>query len=306
MAPGLTDTLIGKIQSKNRLQRAFLVFARKNLKVAEVKELDLYIEHCLRQGHDLNFLTECYRVIVQDTVKEQLYFRRNGRYRHSSYDDVDQLTYQNPAYMQAYMHGLALTSWLWPNHVAIYRWFVEKLPKSQSGSYLEIGPGPGHFMRAAIRHSSYENYLGVDISPTSAALTKAMLSGEKMKSGRQWSIEIQDFLKFGQDRMFDAIVMGEVLEHVNEPQAFLKKLRLLSHPKSFIFVTTAINAPAIDHIFLFPDAASVEALAQSCGLRVRDRLVLPYHGVPMKETIRQKLPINIALVLSHAGNRERS
>jgi 2-polyprenyl-3-methyl-5-hydroxy-6-metoxy-1,4-benzoquinol methylase len=295
----LTNRLIEKIQQKNALQRGFLIFARENLRPEEIHEFDRYIEHCLAEGRDLDFLADCYHVIVNDTFKEQVYFRRHQRYRYTTYEEVEKVTYQNPQYMTAYMHGLAITSWLWPNHVAIHRWFIEKLPKDHPGSYLEIGPGPGHFIRGAIDLSSYSEFLGVDISPTSAALTRAMLSGRPTKPGRDWRIEITDFLAFDPGRRFDAIVMGEVLEHVSQPAPFLEKIRHLSKPDAFIFITTAINAPAIDHIYLFPDAASVEDLARRAGLEVRETLLLPYHGTTMEQTMTDKLPVNIALILSH-------
>jgi 2-polyprenyl-3-methyl-5-hydroxy-6-metoxy-1,4-benzoquinol methylase len=94
--------------------------------------------------------------------------------------------------------------------------------------------------------------------------------------------------------------MGEVLEHVEAPLAFLAKIRSLAAPGGFVFVTTAINAPAVDHIWLFRSPAEVTAMAAAAGLRVTAELVVPYTGLSLEESLRTRMPINIALALTRA------
>ncbi len=91
--------------------------------------------------------------------------------------------------------------------------------------------------------------------------------------------------------------MGEVLEHVEQPFLFLRRIKDLANQGAFIFITTAVNAPAIDHIYLFRTVDEVHDLAVTAGLKVKEILATPYKGCTMDETVQQKLPINVAMVL---------
>ena len=91
--------------------------------------------------------------------------------------------------------------------------------------------------------------------------------------------------------------MGEVLEHVEQPALFMARIRELAAPGAFVFITTAINAPAVDHIYLFDTPDAVRALVRKAGFAIKAELVAPYVGMTLEETLAQKLPINIALQL---------
>ena len=96
---------------------------------------------------------------------------------------------------------------------------------------------------------------------------------------------------------YGALVAGEVLEHVEQPLAFLRKVRELAAPGAFIYVTTAINAPEIDHIYLFDSVEQVRRMTAEAGLRIEDEEVFPYTGLSLEECEARRLPVNLALVL---------
>ena len=261
-----------EIASTNEKHRPFLEAAFERLSDEERHELAEYISFCLEDGLDVETLAASYGVIVEDTLREQLYFLRHKEYRHSSFAEVADSVYFDDTYMRHYMHGLALTAFIWPNHLDMQRFFVRCLPREQTGSYLEIGPGHGANFLAAMRRGSYGTFTGVDISPTSIDLTRRLVARAVPNRVDDVVLLQEDFLNWQPDNApFDAIVMGEVLEHVEQPGAFLAQIATLSGPDTYIHVTTCINAPAIDHIYLFRDNDEIEKMIAANGLRVVDR-----------------------------------
>jgi hypothetical protein len=56
----------------------------------------------------------------------------------------------------------------------------------------------------------------------------------------------------------------------------------------------------VDHIWLFRSPAEVTAMAADAGLQVTAELVVPYTGLSLEESLRTRMPINIALALTRA------
>ena len=198
--------------------------------------------------------------------------------------------------MSLYMHGLLLTLFFWPNHLELIRFFRKTLPKDKRGNYLEIGPGHGYFFKMAVDLTDYDQCIGIDLSETSIRQTKALVDSKH--SGKCIHLHCMDFLQFPLNTAdYDAIVMGEMLEHVENPQDFLKKIAVIAKKDAYIFITTCINAPAIDHIYHFKDTTQIEAVFSDCGLCIKKQCILPYVGKTVKECIDRLLPINVGYVL---------
>jgi 2-polyprenyl-3-methyl-5-hydroxy-6-metoxy-1,4-benzoquinol methylase len=291
------DILREKISFLNKLQRPFLEKAVGHLYPDELEELELYISDCLSGGWDIDYLAQSYDLIVKDTVREQMYFKKHKRYRYSTYEQVKSAVYLNDEYMSKYMQGLALTSFLWPNHAKMRKYFLETIPKETKGKYLEVGPGHGFYFLQAMKRTKYDWFYGVDISPTSVEMTEKILASAGFGHRSNYKIIQGNFLDFAFDQIFDAAVMGEVLEHVEEPRAFLEKLKDVTAADAYIFLTTCINTPAFDHIFLFESVSHVESSIVAAGLTVKDKCVLPYSGCSLEDSEKNKLPVNIALIL---------
>jgi 2-polyprenyl-3-methyl-5-hydroxy-6-metoxy-1,4-benzoquinol methylase len=293
----LIPDLIKEIAKLNPLQEKFLGDVGTTLDPQDQADLAAYIRYGQKLGYDLSFQAQCYDLIVKDTLREQVFFQRHGRYRHRRFAELADSVYFNEAYMRKYMIGLALTSFLWPNHRAMKDFFLRVLPRNRQGRYLEIGPGHGFYMMAAMRGTSYEHFLGVDLSPESIQLTRSILGCGLFGEFHNYEVVQSDFLAWQGQGGFAAVVMGEVLEHVEDPPRFLAKIRDLAADDAFIYVTTCVCAPAVDHIYLYEKVSDITDQAEEARLGVKDSLCLPYPGLSVEESECQRLPINVAFVL---------
>jgi len=294
--------LIAAILLESPLHRNFISEALRNLSVAEIDELSAFLDYCKLQRLSTEYMADCYLTLVEDTIGEQIYFNAHKHYRYSSFAEVANKVYFDPEYMDKYMHGLAISSFLWANHIAISRYFRTTLPTNARGRYLEVGPGHGQFLLRAMRDCSCSEYLGVDISATSVAQTKNIINHFLPQCDAEVRLETRDFLS--KDDLpadsFDIIVAGEVVEHVEQPEAFFCRIAELAKSDAHIFLTTCINTPAIDHIYLWRAPEELEKMIRACGLTIKDRLTLPYQGKTMAQAIAEDLSVNFAFVLGKA------
>ncbi len=289
--------LVEAIERLNPMHRGFLRSALARTREDERERLERYLGYCAGRGFSTADLADCYLTLVWDTLREQIHFEQYGAYRYSTYAEVAAEVYNNDEYMTRYMIGLALTAFLWPNHLAMFRFFAEELPRRARGAYLEIGPGHGYYLMTAMQQSAYDRFVGIDVSATSLAETSALLAVHGSPQ-RTCELRCEDFLAGTLEQAsYDAVVMGEVLEHVEEPGRLLDRIVAVARPGAWIYVTTCVNAPAVDHITLFRDVASVEALLQREGLRIVRSLVLPYDGKTLEDCVARKLAVNVAYVL---------
>lgn len=267
-----------------------------DLEPGEMQDIENHLVFFLNQGLSINFLAHCYETIMADVLRESLYFQKHKKYRYSSFMEVANSVYYNDDYMTAYMYGLLITLFFWPNHLRLFRFFQHSLPKDKQGTYLEIGPGHGYFLLKAMELSAFDNFVAIDLSETSIRLTESL--AKTNRNGKSARLYCADFLTIPlEESSFDAIVMGEMLEHVENPRDFLQKIALISKSKAYIFLTTCVNAPATDHIYHFKGVEEIENMFSSCGLFVKDQCILPYVDKSLAECAELLLPVNVGFIL---------
>ncbi len=298
-APAVVKSLVRFVLEENPLHAKFLLSALGHLDESDYSDFEKYLAYCLAKGLSVTFLAESYLFIVDEMMREQLYFRKHGSYRYSSYAEVADSVYMNSDYMSKYMYGLAISGFFWPNHIAIRRFFATEFCPGRRGNYLEVGPGHGWFLSKAMEVGDFDRLTGVDLSTESVNQTASIIDYFHNDQTDRIDLHQADFLEA--DTLvvggYDAIVLGEVVEHVEHPELFLRRARDLAAANGSLFVTTCMNAPAVDHIFLWRDVASFENLLAECGLKIVNALRLPYEGKTLEESLDQALPVNVAYVL---------
>src|SRR5262249_45612317 len=177
--------------------------------------------------------------------------------------------------------------------------FQSQLPllATRSGTYREVGPGHGMYFLETMRHCRFESYEGIDISPTSVELTRRLIDSGAFGSFPRARIVLGDFLDAAPLAKANVLVMGEVLEHVEDPGVFLTRAYQTTVEDPVFFLTTCINAPAIDHLYNPETIENLEQLFHDHGFVVRDRCIVPRDGATLDECIRDRLAINVAYVL---------
>lgn len=294
----LSDSLIRTIISRKPMHRKFLTTTVSKLTEHEQAEAERYIGFLQMQDHSIDDLASCYLTIVDDTFREELYFREKGHYRCASYAEAAAAVYHNPAYMKRYMVGLALSSYWWINHVELRRFFARFMHGRRGAIYREVGPGHGLYFLEALRGAGFQRYEGIDISETSVAMTRRVVESGYFGVFDQATVAQADFLADAVREPADLLVMGEILEHVENPGEFLRCAHESTRADATIFLTTCFNSPAVDHIYNPGSMAALEQLAQDAGFSVGDRLVIPKQGTSLPQCEVDRLPVNVAMVLN--------
>jgi 2-polyprenyl-3-methyl-5-hydroxy-6-metoxy-1,4-benzoquinol methylase len=225
---------------------------------------------------------------------------RKGKYFYSNFDEVNQKVYQSDMMNGYYLDGLFVSQILWPNHYKIGRYFIGlKNITSVSSRILDMPSGAGIYSYFIVRHFQFNQLSSIDISPYSVLYTKKLLTSAGLWDTKKISLRVQDIYDLDDTLRYDLIVCGELLEHVEDPEKLLIKIRQLLNDQGMLFLTTAIYAAAIDHIYLFKNTEEVRDLLSKHFL-ICSELILPVsleeYKVEMTNT-----PINYACLLRKAG-----
>jgi SAM-dependent methyltransferase len=135
------------------------------------------------------------------------------------------------------------------------------------GRLLEVGCAYGFFMKEARQH--YE-CVGIEVS--SSAVRHCQTSGLDVRHGT-----LEDVASSGDLGDFDAIVMLDVIEHLERPLQTLQRLRVLARPQAVLMITTGDWNSAVaramgrrwrlmtppQHLFFFSNATLGSLLARA-------------------------------------------
>jgi 2-polyprenyl-3-methyl-5-hydroxy-6-metoxy-1,4-benzoquinol methylase len=264
-----------------------------------------YIGYLDSQDIPLDYAVKAYLDMCSSMMKCQIEFMKTGTYRTTDHDQAFTEVYSSPERMKSYMIALAISQFLWQTHYRIYEAFEDTISVAANtvGAYLEIGPGHGLYLHKAIQYLPATAAVhAVDISPVSIAITRSIINHfhPALTNATFWT---GDILAYNTPLLYDFITMGEVLEHVNEPERLLARLAQLLSETGTAFVTTSINSPAIDHVYHFKTVADVREMIGAAGLVISNEQILPVEDLPMAEIVDRKITINYSAVLRRANGK---
>ena len=297
------DGIVAKVIQKSPFQKKKLqqyLAERDNAFFQEAEAFaSSYSGYLASQNIPLDYAVTAYLAMCENMMKCQIEFMKTGRYTIDELGKAYEEVYSNDAKMKSYMIGLAISQFLWPTHYAMYNFFCNKIAQysSVTKSYLEIGPGHGLFLKKALECLPKSSKTTVvDISATSIAITMSIMKyfGHDPAS---ISYRTTNVLAFDTDERFDFVTMGEVLEHVNFPEKLLLKIHDMLQNNGRFFISTPVNAPAIDHVYHFKKIEEIEQMLNSCGFDILDSRVLPTENLPMEEIVEKKIAINYCALL---------
>jgi SAM-dependent methyltransferase len=249
--------------------------------------LSRYAAFMTSQGKSFDHGIDSYMKLCASMNLERALFLRSGEYSSKSFAEVEARVYASPEVMQHHMHGLVFAQFLWPDQYERYRFFCEHLPeyRDRVAAYLEIGGGHALYIAAALEILRSETTFDlVDISPTSMELARGIAQSERI------NYYLMDIHDFPPDRRYDFITMGEVLEHVEEPLALLKCVRNLLADNGTAYITTPVNAPTLDHIYLFHNIDEIRTLLCEAGFEILREVSRYAEDMPPERARKFRIP----------------
>ncbi|MBF0368326.1 MAG: class I SAM-dependent methyltransferase [Magnetococcales bacterium] len=254
-------------------------------------------------GPDLTPFIQGYRWMCDRFLEEELHFRRTGRYRLSSFAQVQQDLYSDREKMTLYMRGLLLSGVLFSNHVhsrlSFERDFLALAPTPFR--HLEVGPGHGFYLHLAAADPRCHQAEGWDISATSLDMTRNALKSLGLDQPPPLlERDIQAPLP-PIDEPFDTLTINEVLEHLEHPEKALRHLYSVLKPGGRLFVGLPVNSPAPDHIYQLHDLEGVTSLVAGAGFEIEITRQFPATGFTLEQALKRKMLISCVVIARRPG-----
>lgn len=271
----------------------------QNFDVAYFREFEDFLRFCLGDASTgdakiaalLSKLKRFIRYSHEFTVL-QIRLNKSLEYKYSSFNEVEERVYNNPMMDDYYLDGLAFSQYLWPNHYKMNRFLVEGLGSLGSvRRAIDVPCGTGVQSWLARRHSTIHSTTLCDLSAYSVNYARKLHS--HFDEEGDWEVFHSPVEKC--EGEFDLIINGELLEHLEEPEEMLKTLERLLAKDGVIYLTTAIFAAAIDHIYMFRSAQEVRDMLKR-HFKIESELVLPVSLQPHSENMYNQ-PMNYACFL---------
>lgn len=218
------------------------------------------LAHLLADQEALENAVDGYVEFALDALRLHKRFEKDGEYINKTYEDAAAEVYHNEDYMQKlYLPGILLSHYLWPHHyrqgVFFENSYFADFLRADDKSFCDVGIGTGFYSRWLLTAGPDVTGQGFDISTSSKAYTERQVAA--YGAADRYKVNLRDVIANPMDDITDWLMSVEVLEHLEDPVSFLKALRRMLRPGGKAFITAAITAPNIDHIFLYRDAEEV-------------------------------------------------
>ncbi len=252
-----------------------------------------YKSYLISRNQTIEYGVDCYVRLIQDMIEMRAQFLQTGRYANTSFEEVNRAIYANADVMEYHIHGLLLAQFLWPDQYQRFTFFRDNLINYKPISkYLEIGGGHGIYVDAAFRQLPSDTVFDViDISQSSLNLSQGILNNKTINYCHK------DIFDFSPAYKYNFITIGEVLEHLVSPEHMLLHLASLLMPEGTIYMTTPVNAPMIDHIFLFNNIEEIRNLILKAGFVIDRELSVVSEDMDDAMAAELKIPIMYAAFL---------
>ena len=264
------------------------------------KELACKIQQLL--GGNLEQACSDYLWMCARILEEEIYFRRNGNYRLQTIEEAIEHVYGDTEFMSKYLNGILISQVVWLNHLKAMHFYKTRfLSRLQPQSnHLEVGSGHGLLLSLAHESNNDINLTALDISETSLNKTKLCL--QKLSPLSKLDTIQQNLMQADSiDKKFDSAVMSELLEHLEDPQAALLKVKKLLSKDGLIYLNVPLNSPAPDHIYLFKTPETLQEYVKKAGLTIVDSELISMTGHELDYALEHKLTVSQLII---AQNRE--
>ena len=232
-----------------------------------------------------------YATFAMHSMRLQAVFERKRQYKAKTHEQASCEVYFNEKHMmQEYLPGLLLSHFLWPHHYRQLQFFdsafLQAMRVADATSFMEVGIGTGLYSSRLLSKLPSVKGVGLDISPSSKLFTEAQMKALGVEN--RYLVELRDVTAVPMEPKTNWLVCVEVLEHLDDPVAFLRGLRRNMAPGARAFITAALNAAHADHIYLYRNSDEVLAHLLEAGFALEQSFVGSAYkpsapGVPVPE-----------------------
>jgi SAM-dependent methyltransferase len=200
----------------------------------------------------------------------QARYEASGAYEHRSFEEVYASHYSQDGEMDGYLWGIYLTNFLWAHHVELWLQYEDSFLRALAADarIVEIAPGHGAWGVWALHRLPGARLRGYDISPMAMKIAAAVASAAGV--GDRAVYEERDALELGEipAGSADACICCFLVEHLERPDRLFSVIHRLLRDGGRAFVTGALTAAQVDHIFEFRKESELVLLAEASGLRL--------------------------------------
>ncbi len=231
-----------------------------------------------------------------DVILEQGRYEITGHYTNSSFEECRNTVYGKREVMDHYLWGVYITNFLWKHHMEITLFFKDRFLTRvpDNAHFIEIAPGHGGWGVWALHNRKDADLEAYDISPSSihiaSSISRAAGVADRAKYTERNALDLDAL----EENSADALICSFLVEHLEDPNKLFEVIGHLLKPGAFAFVTGALTAAQIDHIYEFKRESELLLLAEANGMRV----VEMFSGAPERTLPRAKqLPRSMAMLL---------
>lgn len=244
----------------------------------------------------ISLAVDAFVQFTTDVNMAQARYEADGHYENTSFAEVYAQHYSHDETMAGYLWGIYLTNFLWAHHTEIavfYRdYFLTKL--SASAELVEIAPGHGGWGAWALNVLPHACLQGFDISSSSieiaTSISRAAGCGDRARYVEKNALDLAQMPA----TCADGVICSFLVEHLECPRQLFAVVQHLLKPRGFAFLTGALTAAQVDHIYEFRHESELVRLCEENGLRVLTTLSAgPKRLLPGA----QFLPRSMALVV---------
>lgn len=242
----------------------------------------------------LPLMVDAFARFSSDVIVAQARYEVAGTYEHRSYAEVKASVYDRAEIMDEYLWGVLLTNVLWPHHFELHaffeRGFLARLERART--LLELAPGHGGWGVEALVRWPGVQLEGVDISAASIDIAARLATAAGVAGRARY--HQGDALAVVSGEPVDAVICCFLLEHLEDPDALLEAIAARLCPGGYAFVTGALTAAQIDHIYEFRRESELVLLAERHQLRCLET----FSGSPRRLLPKARfVPRSMGLVL---------
>jgi len=233
--------------------------------------IDVVCGYFVEKEIPIEKLVNDYLLMIADIRSETALFLISGKYSCANQKEAFDKFYSNSEVMSYYMNGLLLSTILWRHHFDLLGFFMDNMDyylRDKRINILDVGSGHGINSRIVADYEyDIDSFDVVDMSESSLEMAKSVISLNTV------NYICIDAMIMKPKKKYDLIILGEILEHLDDPLSMLKKMRTLLNDDGVIWVTVPMNAPTIDHVYLFKSQNEVFDLIEDAGLITVDSTI---------------------------------